>query len=319
MMFPIILCGGSGTRLWPFSRQSKPKQFLSLLNEDTLLQNTINRVKPLGNPVLLSSLAFKDYLPDYPTIFEPSGRDTGPACITASLLFQPDDYLLFLPSDHHIVEDQLFREEILKAQVKASEGNIVVFGLKPTRPETGFGYIRYDSEGKVESFLEKPTLKVAEQLIQENTLWNAGILFFQVKHFHRYCMEICPEYFKLCQQCITDNSINDNYHTLPKISIDHLFNEKCKEMVVHPLDITWNDIGSWAAIWDLSNKDQNLNVGSGTFIQSTHNLVKSNKPVVLFDMEQTVVLDHPEALLIFPMSSSSKLKDIFPHLPSGLI
>jgi len=315
---PIVLCGGTGTRLWPASRRNKPKQFLSLTNDLTLLENTLARVKPLGDPVLLSNKTFLPYLPGgYQVIVEPSGRDTGPACIATALCFSPDDLLLFVPSDHHLVEDDLFRKEVLAAVPKVEAGKIVLFGLVPTRPETGFGYIRYRDDFTVESFVEKPSVTVAEELISQKSLWNAGLLFFRVKEFLVNCELVCPEYLAQCRLSVQDGQLTKEYNDLPKISIDYLFNQKCKEMMVHPLPCTWSDIGSWPAVWELQKKDDQGNAGEGIFLDSRNNLVRSKKQVVMVGVSNLVVMEDGQDLLIMTMDQAQRLKDLGKILDEG--
>ena len=285
---PLILCGGSGTRLWPLSRESYPKQFLSLKKDDefTLLQKTIKRILSLKNlkkPILVCNEEHRFIvaeqmreinIDDFIILLEPFGRNTAPAITLAalkSLELEEDPTLLVLSSDHEIKNIQKFLT-IVDMGLKFAEMNkLVTFGVIPRSPETGYGYIKATKpfgdklEGfNIESFIEKPDKETAQMFIKDNRFtWNSGMFMFKAKEIIKEINKFSPEILLSCKNSISKSILDLDFQRLdkvsfekcPDISIDIAVMEKTSRGIVIPLDVGWNDVGSWEAVWETSNKD----------------------------------------------------------------
>jgi mannose-1-phosphate guanylyltransferase/mannose-6-phosphate isomerase len=341
---PVILAGGTGTRLWPLSRELYPKQLLNLTDDKSLLQATILRIMSLPDmlPPLVVVVAeehrfltlnqIKELgLPEpLRIILEPVGRDTAPAICAAAVdasSFHPEDtVLLVLPADHLIRNKQAFIQGVAQAKELADQGCLVTFGIKPHSPETGFGYIEKGEGHEVMSFVEKPDLETAKQyLAKGNYFWNSGMFAFSLKTFFKEVKEHAPETCSNMEKAVRKGEPDEPFFRLERnsmeacecLSIDYALMEKSDRVAMVPVDMEWNDIGSWRALWDVSNKDQGGNVVQGDVIlEDVHNsLIRSeNRLVAGVGLRDILVVETADAVLVAPMDRAQDVKKIVPRL-----
>lgn len=336
----LILAGGSGTRLFPLSRTCYPKQFLKIAGKKSLLQQTIERfvgiVKPSDilvitnseHAFLVKSLLEEIGAEEAHIISEPIGRNTAPAIALgmayAKSVFdcKSDECFFVTPADHKITPDEEFQKIVLKAENTAKEkSSIVTIGVKPTAPETGYGYIHAyerlnDDSFKVDSFKEKPDVKTAEQyLTSGDYYWNAGMFVFSLEcmetAFERYAHEILEIYER------GYDSIINSFVSMPNISIDYAVAEKAENMAVVPMEnVFWSDIGSFDAIADLTKDSQGNSIfGDVIANDSNNNMVLADKRLIsLIGIEDTIVVDTADTLLICKKGRSQEVKDIVAEL-----
>jgi len=329
----IILCGGNGTRLWPASTKNKPKQFIPLISVDgdltTLLDLTIQRVSDLGEIILLSNEKFKHLIPDiYTTILEPNGRDTAAAVISAALLYKSEN-ILIIPSDHHIPDKNNFKTIIEQGLKIIQNGYICTFGINPTYPETGFGYIKLSdlsiSGGYlVDKFTEKPDFQTAKSYISGTVgkyNWNSGILLFRAIDMIEEAMKYCPDIYQSCLDSInSDKSLNINYLNIRSQSIDYAILEKSKKIAVLPCNIIWDDIGSWNAVNKYYSPDDDdlINIDSKdclTFRTMSNSISSFKKPLVMYGCDNLAYIETDNITLIFPLHKSQDIKKILKNIP----
>lgn len=339
VIIPVILLGGSGTRLWPVSRKNHPKQFLNLVGDDTLLQATIKRLdglEGLAAPIVLCNEEHRFTTAEQLTsmqwnkgdiILEPIGRNTAPAVAIAALraLQQHDDALLLvLPADHVIQNTELFQQVVMTAADTARKDSLVTFGVVPTKPETGYGYIRRGSQidemcFDVAEFVEKPNLETATNYVASGEYyWNSGMFMFKASAYLHELNVYHPQMLE-CTQKALDAAEHDldflrlgksEFIACPSDSIDYAVMEKTTRAVTVPLDAGWNDVGSWDALWEVHDKDNDGNVVTGDVVLSnvSNCLVKSeNKLVSLVGVENLVVIETKDALLV---SAKDKVQDV---------
>ncbi len=291
MITPVILSGGSGTRLWPLSRKLHPKQFISLVNETTLFQDTILRLpEGVSEPLIICNeehrfLAAEQLRQiDKKTkgiILESEGRNTAPAIALAALheLNNNHDSILFVLSADHIIKDiNSFHQSIEIAKELAEEDKLVTFGILPNKPETAYGYIEISNSNSsndyfnIKSFTEKPNQKNAKKYLDSgNYLWNSGMFMFKSSVYLNELEKFEPEILSACKKSCTTENIdsdfiridNDAFHQCPNESIDYAVMEHTNNGVVVPLDANWSDVGSWSSLWDVKTKDNNDNVSEG--------------------------------------------------------
>ncbi len=347
---PLILCGGSGTRLWPLSRESYPKQFLSLKKEDSLslLQKTIQRIQPLKNlqkPILVCNEQHRFIVAEqmreinidkFTILLEPFGRNTAPAITLAALKaieLEENPTLLVLSSDHEIKNVEKFLGLIEKGLEYSEKNKLVTFGVVPTSPEVGYGYIKASKpldnkpEGTpIESFLEKPNFKKANELIKDNRFtWNSGMFMFKAQEIIKEINKFSPKILSSCKETIKKSIKDLDFQRLDKasfkkcesISIDVSIMEKTSRGVVIPLDVGWSDVGSWEVVWETSDKDPKGNYTEGKIIlENTKNSYFSseNRLIVGIDLNDLIVVDTTDAVLISKKKSSQKVKNIVNHL-----
>ncbi len=347
LIIPVILCGGSGTRLWPISRQSFPKQYLPLStnNEKTLLQNTFERVKDIKgicNPILVCNEEHRfiaaEQMREINTkpisiLLEPFGKNTAPAIALSALIAlekEENPLLIVLSSDHEVKDKEKFIKTVKDGINFAKKDKLITFGVVPTHAETGFGYIKADkvlSEGdsiayEIAEFTEKPNIKKAEEFILDDRYtWNSGMFIFRAKEIINEINKFFPEILDFCRKSLSQSEYDLDFRRLnketfskcPDVSIDVAVMEKTNKGLVIPLDAGWSDIGSWQAVWETSNKDQSENVIKGKVIlnDSKKCLVRSeHRLVVGIGLTNLVVVETNDALLISEISKTQKVKDI---------
>ncbi len=351
---PVILAGGSGTRLWPLSRQHFPKQFISMFGDSSMLQQTMLRLEQDGlgisvSPTQVICNEVHRFLvveqaraighPLQQVVLEPVGRNTAPA-LTVSALSQgnnEDAVLLMMPADHLIKNNKIFRNCIQSAYQEAQKGAVVTFGIRPDRPETGYGYIEC-SEASTEladivSFKEKPQLEAAEKYLAEgNYLWNSGLFMMKSSLWLDLIREANPEILDCCSKAIENGKEDGDFFRLdepafsscPSDSIDYAVMEGIGDHSyararVIAMDAGWSDIGSWDSVWEESDKDENGNASSGdVLLDATKNtLVKAGKRLVsLVGVNDLVVVDTPDAVMIADKNYSQEVKNLVDTLKS---
>ena len=354
-IIPVILAGGTGSRLWPLSRESFPKQFLKLTDEDefTLLQKTFKRIEGLENlckPIIICNEEHRFIVGDQmkkidvdplSIILEPTRRNTAPAISIAAMKaiehFKEeniDPILLILSSDHYIEKIEEFRKSIQKSIELASCGNLIIFGIVPSYPATGYGYIKSQNElqihsfipNKVEKFIEKPNLKTAQLLSQDkNYSWNSGMFVFKTSAILNELSKYKPEIIKNCEQCLKKSKLDLDFLRLEKssfsqcqdISIDVAVFEKTKKAYVIPMDCGWNDIGNWESLWNISKKDLDGNTIQGKVLvkETKTSLIRGEeKLLVCLGLKNLMIIDTKDALLIANKKFSQEIKNVVSNL-----
>ncbi len=330
-MHVIILCGGSGTRLWPISRTLFPKQFCQLFGHESLYQKTISRNFKFAESLkvvinqnqyfmgLDQFESLKTHLP-YQFILEPIGRNTAPAIALAALALEANDIMLVVPSDHLIENQNNYQEALEKAKSLAQENKLVTFGITPSYPETGYGYI--ESNGfDVKSFKEKPNLSTAESYLKAgNYFWNSGMFCFKagifLEELKKYAPDIYQDSLKAFQSCRKDHTLRINFEDMKSIrseSIDYAVMEKSQIVKVVSADIGWSDLGSFDALYEALPKDSTGNTINENAIHmgSKNNLVIGGKRLIsTIDIEDLMIVDTTDALVIAKKGSTQKVKDL---------
>ena len=344
MIVPIILSGGSGTRLWPLSRKLHPKQFINLVNETTLFQDTILRLpKDVAEPLIICNEEHRFLAAEQlreigkktkGIILEPEGRNTAPAVALAALQFinkGEDPILLVLSADHLIKNIEAFHQSITIASELAENNKLIAFGVVPDKAETGYGYIEAninntDDYYSIKSFTEKPSQKNAKKYLDSgNYLWNSGMFMFKASVFLSELEKFEPEILSACKKSCTTKNIdsdfiridNDAFHQCPNESIDYAVMEHTKNGVVVPLDANWSDVGSWSSLWDIKTKDNNDNVSKGdVFLEDVKNTYtySSNRLVSVIGVSNLVIVDTQDALLVADKQQTHNIKKIVARL-----
>ena len=342
---PVILCGGSGTRLWPLSRKSFPKQFVPLVDNKSLLQLTLERVAQIngsGPSPEVICVAAEDHRflvaeamqganVKGKIILEPVARNTAPAMALAALQLAPQDLLLFCPSDHHIPDAQAFAAMVQQGSHAARQGSIVTFGVVPSFPSTAYGYIEQgatsgDGSFGVARFIEKPNADKAQALIlQGNVLWNAGIFLAQASTLLEALQQHAGDILQSCQQAM-EEATQDQQFVRPEPeafaacradSIDYAVLERHKKVAVVPFAGAWSDVGSWNAVADLSPPDDQGNRidGHGLAVQSQRTYIHApHRVVVTLGTQDLLVIDTPDALLVAASSHAEQVKSVVAQL-----
>ena len=344
MIVPVILSGGSGTRLWPLSRTFFPKQFINLINDTTLFQDTIMRLpNGVSEPLIICNEAHRFIVAEQlrqiesgniGIILEPVGKNTAPAIAIAAMKLlndNKDPILLVLSSDHLIKNNQKFHYSIMVAKEIAEQKKLVAIGVEPSAAETGYGYIKIDNSDKSEyyniiSFTEKPNQKNAKKYLDSgNYLWNSGIFLFRASVYLRELEKFEPEIYTACKKSSKSVSIDsdfvrlDNIHfrKCPSKSIDYAVMEKTNDAVVVPFNGVWSDIGSWDTLWKAKPKDTNNNVIEGDVILdkvSNSYVYSSNRLVSATNLSDLIIIDTQDALLVSSKKSSQNINNIVEKL-----
>ena len=345
MIFPVILCGGSGTRLWPLSRSSYPKQFVQFEKGETLFKNTVMRAKKIKNassPIVICNEAHRYFaranLSDCRTegniIVEPIAKSTAPPIALGALYaknIDPDSILVVMPSDQVLLEEDTFAQQISKAIELAKEGKLVALGVIPTSPATGFGYIEKGqpiSQGGflIKKFLEKPSLSVAEELVKNGSfLWNSGIFIFKASAYLSELEKFEKSMYDGCVSAWNTRKVTNGFITLskrefdacPTNSIDYAVMERTENGAVIPLPVSWNDLGSWSSCYEYGKKDSKNNVVIGdVLIKDTKNsyLHSTGRLIATIGLENIAVIETKDSIFVSPLSRTQETKEIVQEL-----
>ena len=343
-VWPVILSGGTGTRLWPMSRALQPKQLLSLVSDFSLLQKTVRRV---ADPVLFQApllVCNEDHrfliaeqvrqlgVEPHNIVLEPEGRNTAPATAVAALMLAQadgDGLMLVLPSDHVIQDERAFRKAVEQAAHAARVGALMTFGIDPRWPETGYGYIRRGKalEGstacyRVEQFVEKPDDSTAEAFLADGGYyWNSGMFLFSATRYLGKLGRLEPAMLEACQRAVAQGSVDRDFFRLdrasfaasPSKSIDFAVMERTPEVGVVPVDLGWSDVGSWSALWDIERKNADGNVVAGDVLSQNvqNSYLRSEGPLVAaIGLENVIVVATDDAVLVAAKDKAEDVKSV---------
>lgn len=336
----VVMAGGSGTRLWPVSRAKRPKQFLKLYGESTMLQSTFSRLDELkiDSAITICNEEHRFFVAEQlreinqksKIILEPFGKNTAPAIALASFIQEKDPLLLVLSADHLIEDKKAFTKAIESAIPLAEKGKLVTFGINPSSPNTGYGYIKKGKSIKngffVESFEEKPTEAVAQNYLDSGLyFWNSGMFLFKSSKFLKELQKFEPSIYKFTQSAIEKHTEDldfiridkDEFSNCPSTSIDYAIMEHTKDAVVVPMNAQWNDIGSWSSIWDVSAKDSNKNAVLGDVIahKTSNSYIRSeNGLVATAGINDLVIISTKEVFLVADKKNVQDISEIVSKL-----
>ncbi len=340
-VYPVLLAGGTGTRLWPVSRELYPKQLVKFIGKDSLVQSTIKRFTSILDIEKIRIVCGKKYFhetarhmsaigiqPEGKIICEPSGRNTAPAVLLAILnilKIEKDAILCIFPADHVIKDIESFHEKLKTAIKLADKGYIVTFGIKPNYPETGYGYIEGAKEVSngalaVKRFVEKPDKETAERYVNAgNFFWNSGMFTFKASVMIEEFKAYQPELFKRMDEIVSKNDsiTKTEYDQLPDLSIDYAIMEKTDKVVVLPSDFGWSDIGSWKSLYDFLPKDKNCNVIDGDVVaKDTKNcfIMGRERLIATNCINDIVIVDTPDSVFVSDIDNSRDVKCIVAKL-----
>ncbi|MFQ1844833.1 mannose-1-phosphate guanylyltransferase/mannose-6-phosphate isomerase [Aeromonas veronii] len=348
MLLPVVMAGGSGTRLWPLSRTLFPKQFLSLTSSATMLQETLQRLTPLAHQpafiicnqehrFIVAEQLRKATLANSGIALEPVGRNTAPAVAIAALHARAngnDPLLLVLAADHVIAQPAAFCQAVQAAMPLAEQGKLVTFGIIPTAAETGYGYIQQgvaagQGASTVAAFVEKPDFELAQQYVAEGCyLWNSGMFLFKASVYLHELSLHCPQMVEQCQRALqlAQDDLDfirldpEAFVACPDDSIDYAVMEKTSNAVVMPLDASWSDVGSWSALWEVSEKDTQGNVLQGDVLtEQTHNsfIYAQHRLTATVGIDDVVVVETKDAVLVAHKNRVQDIKGIVNQLKAA--
>lgn len=342
MITPVLLCGGSGTRLWPLSRKSYPKQFVPLMSEQTLFQSSAQRLsgEHFKSPIVLTHSDFRFIVTEQlssvgidpgAVLIEPAGRNTAPAILAAALYLEktdPGTMMLIAPSDHVVPDIEAFRTAVATGLEAAKQGSIVTFGITPSHPETGYGYLelgpqKANGTTALTRFVEKPDAQKAKKMVEAGTfLWNAGIFLFSVETiiaaFRAHAPKLMETVASAVSQAKTDLGFlrldPTAWDDVEDISIDYAIMENSDDLCVVPFSAGWSDLGGWDAVWRESQPDEHGVALSGpaSAIECRNTLLRSEDPsmeIVGIGLENLIAVAMPDAVLVADMSRAQNVKD----------
>ena len=343
----VILAGGSGTRFWPYSRSSRPKQLLNIVGEKSMLQMTVDRLKKIKKITHIYIITRKDLYDQIieevdgvdpkNVIVEPSGKNTAPAIGMMAALFQlnhKDEIMGVFPADHLIVGHKKFEKAINTADyIARKDSNLVTIGIKPTFASTAYGYIQYDENSEIDhfdsyhvkAFAEKPHGKLAKRFLSSGDfLWNAGMFFWRVDTFmdslNKYLPELHDSLTKIAPKLSSGESFDGLWDLIEPESIDYGLLEKASNIYVVSGEFTWNDIGSWNALYDILNpsKDGNIVKGNGEVIKGKNNLIHSNgRLTAIVGADDLIVINTDDATLVVPNDKVEDVKELVEMLKTS--
>jgi mannose-1-phosphate guanylyltransferase / mannose-6-phosphate isomerase len=348
MLHPVILSGGIGSRLWPLSREHYPKQLLALVGEQTMLQSTITRLENIHNlapPIIVCNEDHRFLVAEQlrcinvkpsAILLEPVGRNTAPAIALAALAAlesDPDAVLLALPADHLIQKIEVFQEVINQAFSISNQELLITFGIVPTKPETGYGYIKAGEQinqqiHKVAQFVEKPNLETAIKYLESgNYFWNSGMFLFKAQTYLNELKQFEPQIFEICTRAFDKLALDLNsdfvrvdeelFKQCISKSIDFAVMEKTTKAAIIPLDAGWSDIGAWTALWEVSKQDNNGNILQGDiFTENVNNcyLRSEYRLLATLGVENLIVVETADAVLVAHKDYAQHVKNVVDHL-----
>ena len=347
MIYPVVLSGGSGTRLWPLSRAALPKQLLPLMTDRSMMQETLlrlNGVTDIGQPIVVGNNEHRFLLAEQlreiaveplSLILEPVGRNTAPAAAVAAmqlLKHDPDAVMLLLPADHLISDVEAFHRAVESGLLAVEKGFLVTFGVVPNAPETGFGYIQQgdevvcDAVYRVERFVEKPDQTTAKQFLEQGGyLWNSGMFLFSCQQYLDELRDHRPEIVQACESAVAHGTHDLDFCRLDaeafavcaSDSIDYAVMERTSKAAVVPADIGWNDIGAWSALWEVGDKDKQGNVLRGdVWIDGMNNsLIRAeSRMVAAIGLSDVIIVETADAVLVADKNSAQNVKQVVEYL-----
>lgn len=337
-MKTLILAGGKGTRLWPLSRELMPKQFIRILDNYSLFQKTVQRALLFSRPEEIFIVTNNKYkfrvlddlrelgleLPERNILLEPIGKNTLLAIFWGIMKIEEafgDSIVAVLPSDHMIDTNENYLKAFQSAE-RLARDYLVTFGIKPTRPHTGYGYIkpgeRLNGGYKVEEFKEKPDFETAKRYVEEGYYWNSGMFMFDTELFIEEVKRLAPEVYDAFE---STNSVEDAYGLVPDLSIDYGIMEKTDKAAVVPLNVYWNDLGSFDALYEVLDKDENNNAvkirgakGYHVGVDSKNNLILTERLTATVGVEDLIIIDTDDALLVAHCGDSQKVTEVYRRL-----
>lgn len=343
-MIPVILSGGSGSRLWPLSRKNKPKQFLTLFNDSSMFQSTLTRLNGLDSleaPLIVCNNEHRFMVAEQlqeigldanGIILEPCARNTAPAIALAALKAMDkgeDPLLLVLAADHLISNVESFHKAIEQARKLAEQDKLVTFGIQPQSAHTGYGYIEAEEKSKpssVKRFIEKPDLATAESYLSAgNFFWNSGMFLFKASAYIKELARFSPEMLSACKQSLEKAVIDldfvrvdpELFEQSPSDSIDYAVMEKTDKAMVVPLDAGWSDVGSWSSLWEAFTRDADQNVLIGdVLVENVHNayIHSENRLVTVLGLDDVIVVETHDAVMVAHKDQAQKVKTIVEEL-----
>lgn len=349
MILPIIMAGGTGSRLWPLSRELFPKQFQKLYGQTTMLQATVLRLQGLEclPPLVICNEEHRFIVAeqlrqigqlDHNIILEPTGKNTAPAIALAAIYaakHEDNPALLVLAADHVVLDEEAFRAAVVQAQVPVKQDKLVTFGIVPQSPETGYGYIKYDPNAGdqsgfiVEQFVEKPDLATAKAYLENgNYLWNSGMFAFKAQNYLNELKNHRPDIYSACSNAMQNVDIDldfirinkESFFDCPAESIDYAVMEKTTNAVVIAMDVGWSDVGAWSSLWEVSDKDKDDNVITGDVltVDSHHNYIFAETGLIAtVGLDNTIVVQTKDAVLVASKDKSQEVKRIVNQLKAA--
>lgn len=339
-MIPVILSGGSGSRMWPCSRSAYPKQFLPLVGDKTMLQETVSRLGDIAPPIIVCNEDHRFMVAEQlreidvsanSILLEPFGRNTAPAIAIAALkiLEGEDQTMLVLPADHVITDLASFNAAMAVAKEAAEEGSLITFGIVPSYAETGYGYINAVGDAsarEVTEFLEKPDGSTAQTYVDSGEyFWNSGMFVFKASRFIAELEKYAPEILESCRLSLSLAKKDldfvrldkESFAKCPSNSVDYALMEKTERAKMVPLDAGWNDVGSWASLWSVLDKDRNGNAVQGdVMLEDTHNcfVQGQGKLIATVGLQDTIVVQTDDAVLVAAKDKVQDVKNIVERL-----